>query len=130
MLGREHPELHVPHVFRKTVNYNDSGIGSGVKFGTLPAGAQLLPSIVNVRTVFNAGTTNVLTVGTNASSYNNIVAAGDVNEASATPQAVPTANLAYQASEVDVYAMYTESGTAATTGIATIGLLYMIDNDL
>lgn len=127
---REYKHLRTVHYLRKTINFNDTGIGTGVRMGSLPAGAQLLQGVVNVRTAFNAGTTNVLTVGTNASSYNNLAAAADVDETSATVQALPILKALYFSAAADVYAMYTQSGTAATTGVATIIIPYTIDNDL
>ncbi len=127
--ARAYPELRAVHYIRKTVNYNDAGVSSGVKIGTLPAGAQLLPGVANVRTVFNAGTTNVLTVGANATSYDNLAAAGDVDESSATVQALPAAKALYFSADADVYVKYTQSGTAASTGVATIIIPYTIDND-
>jgi hypothetical protein len=109
---------------RKTVNWNDVGIGTGVVFGpdALPQGAFILGVWVEIVTAFNAGTTNVLTVGTNATSYNNIVNAGDVNEA-ATGVTVVTRGWGRSltaAADVDVFVMYTQTGGAATTGQAVI----------
>ncbi|BAF86842.1 unknown protein [Azorhizobium caulinodans ORS 571] len=120
------------HYLRFTVNYNDAGIGSGVRKGTLPAGALILSTSVNVATVFNAASTNVLTVGTNSTSFNNIVASGDVDESAAalTNGIKPTsAALVPLASDLDVYAMYTQTGTAATTGKAYVVIQYIPDND-
>jgi hypothetical protein len=60
------------------------GIATGVAFDNyLPQNAFIENVLVEIVTVFNAGTTNVLTVGTVGATYNNIVAAGDVNEAAA-----------------------------------------------
>lgn len=108
------------------VNFNDAGIGSGVKFGTLPAGARILDVVVEVITVFNAVTTNVVTVGTNSTSFNNIVAAADVNEAATGATRVDRGigGSIARAADIDVYAMYTQTGTAATTGKAEITIAY------
>jgi hypothetical protein len=76
------------HYLRKEVNYNDPGIAAGVAIGRLPAGAQITQALARVRTGFNAGTTNVLTVGTNPANYDNIFAAADIAEGSAGNSAV------------------------------------------
>lgn len=119
------------HYLRKTVNFDDSGIGDGVSMGTLPAGAQVIDAVVNVETAFNAVSTNVLTAGTNASDYDNIVGAGDVTEG--TPGGYRAAILTAAAGEYDadteVFAKYTQSGTAATTGKAHIVIAYVPNND-
>lgn len=120
------------HTFRKTVNFNDTGIATGVKVGTIPAGAQITSSAVNIVTAFNAVTTNVLTAGINASSYNNCVAAGDVDETAValTNGIKPTGTaLVPLAADSDLYVMYTQTGTAATTGQAVVIVTYLPNND-
>lgn len=119
------------HYLRKTVNYNDANIATGIRFANaLPAGAFMLPTYVEIETVFNAATTNVLTVGTNSSSYNDIVAAGDVDEGVTGITEVATAvGKGLTSADVDVYVKYAQSGTAATTGKATIVIPYIPNND-
>lgn len=116
------------HYLMFRVNYNTSGIASGVRVGTLPAGAYIIGTDVHVATVFNAATTNVLLVGTDASSpNNNVVAAGDVNEAATglTANIAPTGvALGPLSVDRDIFATYTQTGTAATTGQATIIVKY------
>ena len=121
--ARQDPR-NVSNTIRKTVNFNDTGIGTGVAIGpdALPQGAFILGVWVEIVTAFNAVTTNVLTVGTNATSYNNIVNAGDVNEA-ATGVTMVTRGLGRSlaaAADTQVFVMYTQTGTAATTGQAVI----------
>lgn len=131
--------------FRKVVNYNDANIGSASVppiFGRLPAGAFITRVQVEIGTPFNAGTTNVLTFGTSLTSANEIVAAADVNEAQVGVTEVtraygttltggPGIGAAAPAStsEVNLYAKYTQSGTAATQGVATIVIEYASNND-
>jgi hypothetical protein len=66
----------------KTSLYNTVGIGTAdtVKVGRIPAGSILLAAYVRITTAFNAATTNVLTVGQNATANTDIVAAGELNE--------------------------------------------------
>lgn len=116
------------HSLRKEVNYNDPGIASGVVIGRLPANAQITQALARVRTSFNAGTTNVLTVGTNASSYDNILGTADIAEGSAGNNAAPLANLQEALAETDVLVRYTQTGTAATQGKAVIHIAYTVNN--
>lgn len=116
------------HYLRKEVNYNDPGIASGIVIGRLPANAQITQALARVRTSFNAGTTNVLTVGTNASNYDNILGTADIAEGSAGNNAAPLANLQEVLSETDVLVKYTQTGTAATQGKAVIHIAYTVNN--
>ncbi|MFA6267676.1 MAG: hypothetical protein WC670_18410 [Pseudolabrys sp.] len=116
----------VVNTWRKQVNYNDAGIGSGVAGVVLPIGAFILRVLVEIVTAFNAATTNVLTVGTNSATYNDIVAAGDVDEATAGVYDV-TRGLGRSltaAADTTVYVMYTQTGDAATAGQAEIVIEY------
>ena len=116
------------HYLRKEVNYNDPGIASGIVIGRLPANAQILQALARVRTTFNAATTNVLTVGTNASNYDNILGTADIAEGSVGNNAAPSANLQEVLAETDVLVKYTQTGTAATQGKAVIHIAYTVNN--
>jgi hypothetical protein len=121
------------HYLRFAVNYNDSGIANGVGKQWLPKGALIVGADVYVGAAFNAGTTNVLTVGTNATSYNNIVAASDADETTValTKGIKPTgAALGPLAADAQVFAMYAQTGTAATAGAAVVVISYIPNNDL
>lgn len=111
----------------KTVNYNDAGISSGISFAeSLPIGAFIVGWYVEVVTAFNAVSTNVLTVGTNSTSYNDIVNSADVTEGTTGVYAGTRGwgrSLAATA-EKAVFAKYTQTGTAATAGQAVIVILY------
>lgn len=116
----------VVQAITRTVNFDTLGIGTAdtVKVGTLPTGAQVLESVVRVTAAFNAVTTNVLTVGS-AGSNNNFVSASDVDETTiGTTIVVAAADLAFSA-DTPIYARYTQSGTAATTGSAVITITYV-----
>ena len=69
-----------------------------------------------VETVFNAGTTNVLTVG-NTTTPDAYLGIGDVNEASVGVQ--PTKKFLLRA-KTTLTAIFTQTGGAATTGSAVI----------
>lgn len=120
--ARQDPR-QVVNTLKKTVNYNDAGIGSGVAMDNpLPQNAFILRVLVEIVTAFNAVTTNVLTVGTVGAAYNNIVNAGDVNELVAGIYDVTRALGRSLTASGDVlpYVMYTQSGTAATQGQAIV----------
>lgn len=124
----------VVHTLRIKVNYNDAGVAAGVGKQWLPKGAIITSTSVHVATAFNAGTTNVLTVGTNASAYNNIVAGNDVDETAAgviTNAIKPTGTaLGPLAADARVFVTFTQTGTAATTGSAIVLIHYVPDTDL
>jgi hypothetical protein len=91
--------------------------------GTLPAGAVIFAALIQVKTAFNAASTNVVTVGHSATT-NAYVAAADVTEA--TPGAYVTYLQTTLAAETTVNAYYTCTGTAPTTGSADVTLLYSL----
>lgn len=106
-------------------------IATGILIGTIPIGAWIVKVQVAILTVFNAGTTNVLTVGTVAANtayaslpgtLNNLVKSGDVNAGATGTTDVTTGigPIIAQTADQDVYVQYTQTGTAATTGIASI----------
>ncbi len=117
---------------RKTVNWNEAGVATGIPIGYLPAFAHIETASIDVSVAFNAATTNVLTVGTNATTYDNIVTGA---QAVAGTQGVkrslaPTVRVDQITADTMVYATYTQSGTAATAGQATITISYSVNNDL
>lgn len=121
------------HYMRIGVTFNDIGIANGVGKQVLPAGAVIIGTDVVVTQAFNAASTNVLTVGTNGTTANNIVASGDVDESAValTQNIKPTsAALGPLAADAQVYVKYTQTGTAASAGAAEIIIKYVPDNDL
>lgn len=112
------------HYFRKRVNYNDAGIGTGVVFGTMPAGGMIVTQNVRVSTAFNAATTNALNVGTTAGGTQLFTDAATAGARSPT-----IANLTF-AADTDLYVQYAQTGTAATAGVADIVIGFAPNNDL
>lgn len=120
------------HYLRFAVNWNDAGIAAGVGKQTLPAGAILIGTDVQIVTPFNAATTNVLTVGV-AGVANNVVAAADADESTAglTQNIKPSGTaLGPLAADSQVTVTYTQTGAAATAGKAIVIIKYVPDNDL
>lgn len=117
------------HYLTKSVTYSDSGIdvGGTVKFNaSLPKNAFVTNTSVKVKTAFNAATTNVLTVGTNPNTTNDIVAAADVNEASAIGFNIAGPGVLSTTADLDVYVKFAQTGTAATAGAADIVVTYVV----
>ncbi len=114
------------HCLQLVVNYNDTGISTGKAFSKyLPKDAEVVYTKVRITAAFNAGTTNVLTVGTNSTSYDNLVAAGDCDEATTGADIVWTgAELDTSSVPLLPYAKYTQTGAAASAGRAIITIAY------
>jgi hypothetical protein len=114
---------------RFAINWNDVGVATGALKATLPSGAILIGTDHYVETAFNAVTTNVVTVGTNASTYNNILAAADITEGTTgalVKDTSPTGTaLGPLTADTAVYALYTQTGTAATAGKCHIMIKYI-----
>lgn len=103
-----------------TIKFNSAG--GEVALGTLPPGAIVTKTIANVKVVFNAATTNVLTVGTDAG-RTNLAGAADIDEAAVALTRVEKAIAV--AAATPVYAKYAQTGTAATTGEADILVFFV-----
>lgn len=117
----------VTNTLKKRVNYNDAGIASGIAFdNSLPVGAVILAVIVEIITAFNAGTTNVLTVGTNSTSFNDLVAAADVDETvvGATQVLRGIGGSILRSAEKVPKIKYTQTGTAGTAGVAEVTITF------
>lgn len=123
---RRQPQ-QVVNTLKKTVNWNDPGIASGVAFDNgIPLGAFILQVMVQIVVAFNGGSTNVLLVGANATTYNDIVAAGDVDETTlgVTPVTRALGGALFVSAAKDIFAIYTQTGTPATAGQAVIVVTY------
>jgi hypothetical protein len=136
---------------RVTVNYNDPNIKTGQSFCTLSKSAYILSIDAQVTTAFNAATTNVFTIGATSASSNEIVADGGsgstTNISNSTTSIAAgmfhltaaagigltvTSNATYQTAlngGVPIFAKYTQTGTAATTGAITVIIAYCENND-
>lgn len=136
--------------YRFTVNFNDGNIGNGIKIGAIPAGAFIESVKCHVLTVFNAGTLNYLGIGTTQAIT--ATGAGDwVHGATGTTASCVLATLGYQNLSTavalglgttspatttgtsggwDVWVRYYQTGTAATTGKATVIMNYVANDDM
>lgn len=112
----------------RTINFNTPGIGTTdtVKVGTIPSGAQITSAVIRIKTAFNAVTTNVIIVGTSTGSNADIVADGDIDEtATGTAVVLRGCDLDFTA-DTAVYAKYSQTGTAATAGVAYVVINYVV----
>jgi hypothetical protein len=93
---------------------------STVTIGDLAAGEVVVQVWCEVVTAFNAGTTNVITVG-DGTTGNKYLAAADVTEG--TPGVYPTGGKGPFAAETVAGTLtitYAQTGTAASTGAASV----------
>jgi len=123
-------ERQMIHYYRRTISFDTVNVSSAdtIKIGTLPAGAVITQAIVKVNTAFNAGTDNLINVGTSADP-DGIVDELDIDATAAEFQVVYRGCDLTFSSATPVYATYAESGTAATAGEAEIIICYIPDND-
>jgi len=130
-IARQSHEQQV-HFLRKLVNFNDAGVATGVLVGTVPAGAIIVDVKVQIATVFNAASTNVLTVGTTGTGTDLMTSAeavaGTQGQKTAAAYKATTASNPYAADQ-DVFVAYTQTGTAATTGVAYVLVQFIPNTD-
>ena len=135
--------------FRKTINFNDANIATGVKIGALPAGAYITGIRCYVTTAFNAGTTNSILVGTTnvaGGSSGNLLAGGTTAGTNCVAGTTGNQNMSSAAGlglavtalsntptgssgGWDLWVAFTQTGTAATAGQATLLIDYVANDD-
>ena len=101
------------------VKFNTTGVTTGAELCKLPEKVIITRAVAVVKTAFNAGTTNVLTVGTN-DDVNDILGTSDITEGTAGTYTKDTFTEASKGKAVK--AKFTQTGDAATTGEADIYL--------
>ena len=102
-----------------TVNYDTDGIAAGAVICRIPKGTFVTKAVAVVKTAFNAATTNVLTVGFKTGK-NELLGSSDVT--AGTAGTYKKELFVEGGDNVEVYAQYTQTGTAATDGSAEIYL--------
>jgi len=124
------------HYYRLSINFNDPNISTAQKFGAIGQNAFIENVECEVVTAFNAGTTNNLTLGTTTNA-NEIVAAADLpgGGTSSISTGVTRVTRGFGRSltasgDTTLFAKYTQTGTAATTGQAICVVTYLPANDL
>lgn len=115
-----HPEdVGVGHV-RRTINLTDANIATGIPVGALEAGAIPLRAYAIIQTVFNAGTTNVLVFGSAADDDGLVTSANSASGVLGLKAGTGAELGTPLAANTVFYAKFTQTGTAATTGKATL----------
>lgn len=110
------------HYIAADIDYTDSA--TAVTIGTVPSGATILKAIsgLQVNVAFNAGTSNVVDVGTTANDdlYGTDLAAGSI-------AFVPLDEAVTQVLSADTTftATYAQSGTAASAGSGKVVICYI-----
>jgi hypothetical protein len=111
------------HCVRGRVAFNTGNIATGVEIGTIPAGSFVKSPFVNVEVAFNAATTNVLEVGTAATAA--LFATSTDNAAGTAGYKSGTgAGRGNVTVDTPVVVKFTQTGTAATTGVADVLVEY------
>ena len=128
------------HYWRFTVNYNDPRISTAPQqFAALGSLGYVSRILCDVTTAFNAGTTNQFGIYTTATSPNGaFVAPTGASTATPTLSSATIQDLTTAAGlglggtsggDVQLYAMYGQSGTAATAGAMTCIIEFEPNND-
>lgn len=125
--------LQVLQLARFKINFNDAGIATGAATGIwLPSGALVKGTDVWITTVFNAGTTNVLSIGTEATTITNLATtAQTASGVAGVKKELIATGLALVPLAVDsqISYLFTQSGTVATAGVAYVVVYFVVDND-
>lgn len=130
--ARDNYEQQTSYI-RKTITFADAAAAAnGLPIGMVPAGVMIKSSSVDVSAAFNAGTANDVTVGTNATAYDNIltsaqVVAGTVGVKRGLP---PTVRVDQITQPTMIYLKTSLTGTAATAGQLTIVIEFITNRDL
>jgi hypothetical protein len=114
------------HYLRLPFAWNTTNVASGVKVGTLPAGARVLRQTTYIETAFNAGSTNTVSIGYSAGGTD-ILNAGPAGSQAMLTTAVPiAANSGVNLSaDTDVFVTYAQTGGAASAGAGTVVIEYV-----
>lgn len=124
--GTDAQEYHTNQVHYLSRSFTYADDGSTLTLGTVPAGSVVLRGGVAVTEAFNAGSTNVLDIGTSGDTdgFATDLALGTIGVIVTDEMA--TSNDAYCASDTVVSITVDLTGTAATTGIGKAWLEYVV----
>lgn len=113
------------HYLRKPIAYT-TGIAAVVEVGTIPAGGIVLRGGVVVTTAFNAGSTNVLDIGTSADDdgFATDLALGTIGVIAADEMATSN-DMGPMAADTTITATLALTGTAPSAGAGVVWIEYM-----
>lgn len=129
--GRENVP-QVVNTIRKRVTWNEAGNVTGIPIEWIRQGSIILESYVIITTGFNAGTTNVLSAGTNGPAYDNVITSAQ--SVSQTPgqklNLVPTGTaLGPLAADAQLFYRFQQTGTVASAGEGYLVVTLCNDKD-
>jgi hypothetical protein len=119
--ARENYLGHESQIYRK-VSFDTPNVATAVIVGKIPAFSLIKNVSVSIEATFNAATTNVFTVGTSTTATEWLTA-GMIDESTADT-VTSDVSFGLTTSDVTVYAKYTQTGTAASAGIAHVWVEY------
>ncbi len=111
----------------KTIAYNTAG-GPNFSLGKIPRGSIIAFVAHRVITGFSSAGTRVLTVGTNGTAYNNLLAT--VTEETASNGVTALALGTEFTQDTEVFVRLVSTGTAATTGRASVLVAFIPPREL
>lgn len=126
-VARTYHTSQVHYVYRD-ITFNDDG--STLDLGTVPAGASIDNAYVIVTTAFDAGSTNVLDIGTedDTDDFATDLALGTKGRIVADELATAD-NLGPFTTAKKIQCVVDLTGTAATAGAARVVVTYVVDSD-
>jgi hypothetical protein len=112
------------HYLTKSFTYADDG--STLSMGYVPSGGFVVRGGVIVSTAFNAGSTNVLDIGTadDTDGFATDLALGTIGVITADEMA--TTNDAYCSADTEIKCVVDLTGTAATAGVGIAWVEYIV----
>lgn len=114
----KHPEDVGVGGWRRRINLGQTGFITGIPVVTLEKGCIPLRAYVRIEEAFNAATTNVLVLGS-AADDDGLVTSANAVAGTIGFKAGSGAELGVElANDTTFFAKFTQTGTAATTGIA------------
>jgi hypothetical protein len=114
-----HPEDAGVQYIRRTFTFDLAQLqaGAGLPLGAIPAGAMISGADVNIETAFNAGTTNVMNIGSAATPAGVAASAGIIAGTPGWKKGLTGALCGTPlAADTIIYVLYAPTGTAPTTG--------------
>ncbi|WP_421616607.1 hypothetical protein [Agrobacterium tumefaciens] len=113
----KHPEDVGVGAWRRRVTFDQKNMATGVPVVTLEKGCIPLRAYARIETAFNAGTTNVLVLGS-AADDDGLVTSANAAAGTTGFKAGTGAELGVElAADTTFFAKFTQTGTAATTGV-------------
>lgn len=127
--GGTNLRLPVVHVLSRDFTFADDGLT--LTLGVAPIGATVIRGGVVVSTAFNAGTTNVLDIGTSddTDGFATDLALGTIGVITADEMAT-TNDAGPFTADTTISCSVDLTGTAATTGVGRAWVEFIIDPDL